>query len=131
MAAIDKIYGTGEQQRELYYWLKYRKPSLLADLYFVYPDTLSNIHFAEPSAEDVTISNFRYVVDLWLMIHCPIDWVQENLQAQYSDSYSRNIFIYLFHRIENSIHCIPEFFSDVSIFGIKHAWEYYLLSIII
>jgi hypothetical protein len=24
-----------------------------------------------------------------------------------------------------------EFFSDVSIFGIKHAWEYYLLSIII
>jgi len=65
------------------------------------------------------------------MIHCPIDWVQENLQAQYSDSYSRNIFIYLFHRIENSIHCIPEFFSDVSIFGIKHAWEYYLLSIII
>ena len=129
MASIDKIYGTGEQQRELYYWLKYNKPQLLHQLYFYFSDDLEEEgypHFASPDTEDVTISNFRYVSDLWLMSHCPIVWVQERLMEQYADFYCTSRPVYFLRRIRYVFSEFPEFISGISYLGFLGAFRFYI-----
>ena len=73
MAAIDKIYGTTDQARELRSWLEQHYPEALGRLYPVdgYDDA------------DRPISNFLQEQDKWLLENCPLSWVVDRIKEQY------------------------------------------------
>lgn len=73
MAAIDKIYGTTDQARELREWLARHYPKALDRLYPVdgYND------------DDRPISNFLEEQDKWLLENCPLSWVVTRIKEQY------------------------------------------------
>lgn len=75
MAAIEKIYGTTEQYRELERWLGRNKPKFLRNLY-PYPDN--------PVEGNITISHFSEAEDHWLLAYCPIEWVRVYICRQYA-----------------------------------------------
>lgn len=76
MAAIDKIYGTREQRRELKRFLmRHRKRAWLRYLYPVKSQRWTNGVAA--------ISAFPIEIDRWLWRHCGLEWVQARLADQY------------------------------------------------
>lgn len=76
MAAIDKIYGTREQRRELKRFLMcHRKRAWLKYLYPVKSQRWTDGVAA--------ISNFPIEVDRWLWRHCGLGWVKARLSDQY------------------------------------------------
>ena len=70
MAAIDKIYGTPEQHRELTRWLESSRPDLQP---FLYPEPVTM----------GPISNFPTWADRWLLDNCPLEWVITRIRDQY------------------------------------------------
>jgi hypothetical protein len=71
MAAIDKIYGSGEQWDQLAEYLAKRKPKFLNRLY--------------PRPEkDGPISNFSKEQDMWLLDNCPLEFVVNAICEQYN-----------------------------------------------
>ena len=78
MAAIDKIYGTREQRRELKRFLmRHRKRTWLRYLY--------SVESQRWTSGTAAISNFPREVDRWLWKHCPLAWVRESLAVQYNE----------------------------------------------
>ena len=76
MAAIDKIYGTREQRRELKRFLmRHRKRTWLKYLYPVKSQRWTDGVAA--------ISNFPTEIDHWLWRRCQLAWVRERLAYQY------------------------------------------------
>lgn len=73
MAAIDKIYGTHEQSKELREWLTKNKPEFLPSMY---------PHEDYPE-DNCTISNFSEDEDNWLLENCPLEWVTDYIKEQY------------------------------------------------
>ena len=73
MAAIDKIYATKEQRDSFYEWCQVNCPQALPFFY-------------EWQWEDdgvYPITNFPEHIDMWLLAHCPLEFVQARLQYQY------------------------------------------------
>ena len=71
MAAIEKIYGTAEEQDELRGWLEDEHPEFIR---FLYP---------RPEAKG-PISNFSLEADGVLYLTCPLPWVRERISEQYN-----------------------------------------------
>src|SRR5277367_5366759 len=84
MAAIDKIYGTKYQWKQLYDFLVQLKPEYIDK--YIYKHKIEEI----PDDSEIAIANFSRDADLWLMQNCNLDFVQKRLQEQYSD-YERPI----------------------------------------
>jgi hypothetical protein len=78
MAAIDKIYGTQKQYDELFEWLNKNKPYAIRYMY------MKDGWMPE---DERPISNFTHKIDKWLMLNCPIAFVQKRLKEQYGDNY--------------------------------------------
>lgn len=78
MAAIDKIYGTIEQRKELQSWCEENLPEALE--YFRDEEI-----FPWEDGKEYTIANFPGRIDKQLWLHCPIKFVRERLEVQYSE----------------------------------------------
>ena len=81
MAAIDKIYGTLEQWMEFVSWIVYesKRPSLLKYLYYWHTfEKLQNVNDQKP------ISNFPSWQDKWLLLHCPLTFITDQIRDQYN-----------------------------------------------
>ena len=76
MAAIDKIYGTYAEGRELADWLGKNYPKLL-NYFYDLPDS---------SDEPFALTNFPSWADAWLYDHCPLQWVKDKITEQYNGS---------------------------------------------
>lgn len=77
MAAIDRIYGTGKQRRELEAWLRANLPEGLEYLYSDFPDL--------PEHAERQIANFSVFIDRQLWEKCPLAWVRDRLSEQYGN----------------------------------------------
>lgn len=86
MAAIDKIYCSSKDNFiEFYNWCKkynylcINETGLsLLDNFYITPKNFLN--------KPVAIASFREAQDIWLIYHCPIEWIRNYiLEEQYSN----------------------------------------------
>ena len=75
MAAIDKIYGSTEQYDIFYEWAEVNKPQILK---YFYPRD----GYEKPN--DRPITNLSEKEDMWLLKHCPIEFVTKRIKEQYN-----------------------------------------------
>jgi hypothetical protein len=73
MAAVDKTYGTFEQYKELYVWLKDNAPILIRSMNYA-PQNDEKTHY---------IAMFSMPDDIFLYYHCPIKWLREQIEESY------------------------------------------------
>lgn len=74
MAAIDKIYGTRAEYKELKAWIRKNAPEYLTRIY------------TWPKSQEIgPISNFTKAQDSWLYINCPIEWVCTRIKIQHNE----------------------------------------------
>jgi len=76
MAAIDKLYATEHQYHDFRLWLYGHNPDIVKYLY-LYDDWPGDKKSTQP------ISLFPQSVDAWLLDHCEIAWVVEQIRFQY------------------------------------------------
>ncbi|EKU92173.1 hypothetical protein [Bacteroides oleiciplenus] len=103
MAAIDKLYCYSKKDFIIFYqWcIKFdhmcQKETQKSIMDFLYTDlehydtTFSSYVFGVP------VANFPNSIDMWLLRHCPVEWVRSRLREQHS-SYRlkpRDIALYL------------------------------------
>lgn len=76
MAAIDKLYGSREQRRELKRFLmRHRKRAWLR---YVYP-----VRSQQWTSGEAAIAMFPASIDRWLRRHCTLPFVVQRLNEQY------------------------------------------------
>ena len=86
MAAIDKLYGSREQRRELKRFLmRHRKRAWLK---YLYP-----ARTLRPVDGVALIACFPSFVDRWLWKNCTLQFVRDRLEEQYKAEQERRLFI--------------------------------------
>ena len=76
MAAIDKLYATEAQYHDIRQWLYGHNPDLIQYLYR-YEDWPGEKNSTQP------ISLFPQSFDAWLLDHCDVAWVTDQIREQY------------------------------------------------
>jgi hypothetical protein len=72
MAAIDKIYGSREEWKELRVWLNTNRWDFMKNMY------------TEPEISG-PLANFTEEQDKWLWENCPLFFVRNRLKEQYKE----------------------------------------------
>lgn len=93
MAVIDRIYCTSKKEFiEFYRWCEklsevYKKETQKEILSYFYtsPETYDKDYSSY--VYGVPITCFSESLDKWLMKHCPIIWVRDNIDKQYGGRY--------------------------------------------
>lgn len=97
MAAIDKIYGSPKEWKELRDFLLKNKPEYLR---FMYSKPCCTYHGDDHNDDhndrlsdlyDFPLSNFSEEADVYLINHCPLKFITAAIKDQYSEEwYKKN-----------------------------------------
>lgn len=79
MAGIDKTYGTVEQSRALYRWLKKHRPKFLRYHYGY------GVTYAVDASGEIPILNTSAHADKWMARHCPFEFVLRRIVEVYHE----------------------------------------------
>lgn len=76
MSAIDKLWGTHEQYRELSAWLTDNAPGMLG--FMGRPSDT-----ADTGLRGASIALFPMEADAWLLDNCPLEWATDQIREMY------------------------------------------------
>ena len=83
MASIDKIYVTKKQFIILERWYKIMVEYKLIDTKLI-PFNQYNLELESWEDGDRPVWNLSVEADMWLLVHCPFDFVKEGIMFNYN-----------------------------------------------
>lgn len=75
MAAIDKLYASHDEHRELVDWLTENAPAMLRSVRPIEPQVHVKVTHAA--------AQFTQEQDMYLLVHCPLKWATDQIREQY------------------------------------------------